>query len=623
MLLWSGLLEAVTLFVDVKTGDDSSSGKLQETPLKTIQAAVNVAQPGDQILVSPGVYHENVLLMRGGTSDEPLEIIALDGGCYQTVLSGAVPSVRSGDLEWELVDQTRGLYRIPFEYRPVRVLADRVDLLPYEQLDDLIAFRRLADEYPGNSHGFAWDADTKSLYVRLRADGKYGVTDPNQAVMAVGPRTAGGRWGATPNRTDNFLIALNFSGEAHVVIDGFTFETPGMAGVFSNPDDLTVRNSWFFGCRYGVAGREDGDTARVVVENCFYTQFPAYTDIEEVIRAEYAKSTTSVNMRMPIHWQRKAGFLPVTGGLQAPYSYETGLIRRIGREWTVRANWIFEAFEAFSSGSVSNSNDSIIENNRIERICDNAFETEEHAKALTIRGNLVIDVFEPFTWQPLNGAPLPGPIYIYDNIFEQTAADIELWKLGYSRGGVFKIGIKHDRFWDSGKMADVPRDRTPAPGGFWVVNNTLISPYKRMFTSLNPAGRKFENFYFINNIIMTWEFAQSRLPSGPEGIVYYGNAVSFVQGDAQAESIVHGADFSMLTARRGSPAGIAEVFQGLASSEAGWHQDNNSHTNSFSKAIPDCVPLHEISGAMLKAVHYGPQARDSIYLGTQKYTKQK
>jgi alpha-N-arabinofuranosidase len=51
------------------TGADSNAGTASE-PLRTIQAAANLAQPGDTVTVHEGVYRERVDPPRGGTSDD-------------------------------------------------------------------------------------------------------------------------------------------------------------------------------------------------------------------------------------------------------------------------------------------------------------------------------------------------------------------------------------------------------------------------------------------------------------------------------------------------------------------------------------------------------------------------
>jgi hypothetical protein len=60
------------------SGNDSNDGSAT-APLRTIQAAVNVAQPGDTVEVRAGAYPERVLIDRSGTSDAWLTVQAGEG----------------------------------------------------------------------------------------------------------------------------------------------------------------------------------------------------------------------------------------------------------------------------------------------------------------------------------------------------------------------------------------------------------------------------------------------------------------------------------------------------------------------------------------------------------------
>lgn len=68
------LLVLVSLSISAKeyhvavTGNDSNDGSVNH-PFKTIQAAANVAMPGDVITVHAGVYREQITPLRGGDSD--------------------------------------------------------------------------------------------------------------------------------------------------------------------------------------------------------------------------------------------------------------------------------------------------------------------------------------------------------------------------------------------------------------------------------------------------------------------------------------------------------------------------------------------------------------------------
>ena len=61
-------------YVNAKAGRDGNGSK--ETPFKQISDAAKVAQPGDEVLVFPGIYREYVDPKNAGTKD-------LDGECGQ------------------------------------------------------------------------------------------------------------------------------------------------------------------------------------------------------------------------------------------------------------------------------------------------------------------------------------------------------------------------------------------------------------------------------------------------------------------------------------------------------------------------------------------------------------
>ena len=71
-LLLTSLIISITISAKeyhvAKSGNDKNPGSA-EAPLLTIQAAANIAQPGDVITVHEGVYREWVKPPRGGESD--------------------------------------------------------------------------------------------------------------------------------------------------------------------------------------------------------------------------------------------------------------------------------------------------------------------------------------------------------------------------------------------------------------------------------------------------------------------------------------------------------------------------------------------------------------------------
>lgn len=65
-----------TYFVSAVDGNNNNPGNQQDKPLRTIQAAINKAQPGDTISVRTGTYAERLHIQKPGTTDSPILIAA-------------------------------------------------------------------------------------------------------------------------------------------------------------------------------------------------------------------------------------------------------------------------------------------------------------------------------------------------------------------------------------------------------------------------------------------------------------------------------------------------------------------------------------------------------------------
>jgi hypothetical protein len=69
-------------------GNNKNSGKSVTKPIKSIQQAINYANPGDKIIVLPGEYYENLKTIRSGTKNKPIQII----GTINSVIYGNLTS---------------------------------------------------------------------------------------------------------------------------------------------------------------------------------------------------------------------------------------------------------------------------------------------------------------------------------------------------------------------------------------------------------------------------------------------------------------------------------------------------------------------------------------------------
>ena len=102
-------------YVCATSGKVGNSGT-QEAPLNTIQAAANLAQPGDTILVQPGIYRERVAPPRGGSSTQG-PIVYKSAVPQKAIIRGSVPwqpttiikDILSGPLDLSVFTDTSAI----------------------------------------------------------------------------------------------------------------------------------------------------------------------------------------------------------------------------------------------------------------------------------------------------------------------------------------------------------------------------------------------------------------------------------------------------------------------------------------------------------------------------------
>src|SRR5689334_22536188 len=64
---------AAQVYYVAPSGSDANGGTA-DAPLKSIQKAVDLAQPGDVIELAPGIYMQDILSRRAGTATAPIRI---------------------------------------------------------------------------------------------------------------------------------------------------------------------------------------------------------------------------------------------------------------------------------------------------------------------------------------------------------------------------------------------------------------------------------------------------------------------------------------------------------------------------------------------------------------------
>jgi parallel beta-helix repeat protein len=119
-----------TLYVS-PDGSNSNPGTDPLFPLETIQHAADLSQPGDLILVGPGVYRESVTVPTSGTAAQP---IVFRGSGVGAILDGADEGVLAG-VPW--TDEGAGVWSSPIGFPTGHVVTDQGRLFRYDSVAEL------------------------------------------------------------------------------------------------------------------------------------------------------------------------------------------------------------------------------------------------------------------------------------------------------------------------------------------------------------------------------------------------------------------------------------------------------------------------------------------------------
>lgn len=140
-----------TLYV-APTGSNSNPGTDPGQPLATVQYAADISQPGDLILIQPGLYRESVTVPTSGTASQP---IVFRGAAPGAVLDGADAAILAGAV-W--TPGANGVWSTAITFATGHAVTDQGRLFRYSSLADLAA---LGAGAPG---GFF--ADGATLYLK-------------------------------------------------------------------------------------------------------------------------------------------------------------------------------------------------------------------------------------------------------------------------------------------------------------------------------------------------------------------------------------------------------------------------------------------------------------------------
>jgi len=493
MFALSMLSSAKEYYVDANGGKDAAEGS-SEAPFATIQKAADVVNPGDTVIIRPGIYYENVELKTNGTKENPIIFKAEKFERDSVIITGAVRDVAEHKVEWTLEDESLGLYSIALDYPIYRMTANDVQVVEYLSLTGLKTYKCNANDegnagyQPGYEHGFFYDKTNKKLYVRLGNDGCIVNDNPNSPDVTIHftrtPTSDKSNWTSVNGTVitngaqgqsaimgkGSFLFGVTTETSANVVISGITFKMPAVTAVWARCHDLTVSNCWFIGCIEGVRGgcAATADSTfvskNITIEHSFYTNYPIYTDAIKMIEKykndpavrtielnEKGDILTDANGKIPnVTVSKVLWFWHAKNAMTCNYE-GGGLACYIGEDWTVRYNHFDELLDGFASfGNFSywkeykaNGKTSMrqtpaknlkIYGNKFDKICDNSIEMEDNVQGMEIAYNEFTNQFSPFSWQPLSGIPYGTNVNIHHNIVYNDPD--ESWNISSARNHI-------------------------------------------------------------------------------------------------------------------------------------------------------------------------------------------
>ena len=510
-LAFSAPLPAATYHVSDQTGDDTLDGLDEKTAWKTLARACEKVAAGDTVIVHPGVYFESVRLEKTGTAEKPIRFTADAVEKNRVILTGARRDIRQGDVIWKTDGTKLGLHSLKVDARPARVLVGETDLFSYPTLAELQTLT-FATGAPGPARGFFYDEKEHRLHVRLAAQD--GDPNPGRHVTKVAP--AGSSAGSVPKTADyNFGVLAAAAGS--VIIEGFTFETPGLCGVFAAGGGVTVRDCWFLGCRTGVAGGKGAD--EVTVERCEFTQAPAFADAEEILARASELPEKERAKLPPYFWNIRSG---------GPAAYDYGLVLHAGARWKILRNYVHDAVDGLSPISLGEAREPEVAGNTFERLLSCAIETGDHCAGLHAHHNFVADAALALSWKPKHGLPWPGPLTFHHNTVTATVRGAKLWLATGVPPACFELHCT-DENWAGDAMKNVPPSPVKIPGaGLAAFNNTILLPTGDIFSFSGLRYRKIEGLRLLNNLAVTRGFTPARYHDSADlsGMEFNGNVVA-------------------------------------------------------------------------------------------------
>jgi len=338
-------------------GFDGFPGPSRRFAVRTIQRAVDLADPGETILIWPGTYREEVFLRRGGRPGKPLILRAAIPG--QAVISGVADPAITASWRW----QAHGahLWSTPVSsfvagLRWDGVMAFRSGSLPH--------LRRICS-LPG-----AWPAFTSSdreLWLCLPG-GERPMASRLEVSRPMPHRT----------RSGGHQVASLWIEAPHVEVRDLRFDFAVMAAIqLWNTHHVLIEGNHFEGADVAINGN------------------PSLRPLRQI------RVSRNLSSCYPLYEWNREGWL----SWKEVYSYSNcSLVWLAGSDMTVAGNIVLQAGDGIKISPHAGRNEA--RSNLIVETTDDAFEFDGPARHLLVSDNVVFNSSVALAPSPVSAGPL-------------------------------------------------------------------------------------------------------------------------------------------------------------------------------------------------------------------------
>jgi hypothetical protein len=428
------------------SGDDSASGT-KASPYRTVQAALDRAEPGDAIHLAPGVYRERVAFRRGGASGA---LVVLQGE-PGAILDASDPV----SLKWTpAADVAEGAWQAPIDQRVITVTAGN-------KIVTILNQRRVDPEHVQKTLEKGPDPDARGIRPENVLDENW--TWPRLFERGVGKTGWTGVKALAMYDEEESRLLLRFEGDLDPRDMAITVAPREPAILIEGCDHCVVRG---LEIRNGWEGVRIENSAECIVETCTIGPIDF-----GVFLAEGAKDC--VIRHNEITMAPYSGASPYLEG-----SSDNWLAHKVGGFWDrigidmrhtaggheVHDNWIHDHWGGIQDiGKVGENRALNVHHNRISVISDDGLEPNGAEENCRWHDNIVEGCICGFRIKNVRR----GPLFAYRNIFFDNKEDYRNFHADY-------------------------------PAEVYVYHNTSTS--RSAVTNNKVQGDGTPNYYFFNNL---------------------------------------------------------------------------------------------------------------------------